>query len=162
MGSLRKSPMISPNIYSVMGQDNNMVQRNMENEVSSKRNMYGMVDISSDLMDQDILGRNKMGNDMMGHNMMNENLMGHNLYSNDLSVDMMNRNMMDQDMINHNMMDQEKIGRNMMGHKIASNMGHNRMNSYSSDIDRLPLGQHNTMSKRMEMIPQSRAANRLF
>jgi len=221
--SLRKSPMISPNIYSVMGQDNNMVQRNMENEVSSKRNMYGMVDISSDLMDQDILGRNMMGNDMMGHNMMNENLMGHNLYSNDLSVDMMNRNMMDQDMLNHNMMDQEKIGHNligqdmssnmlgndryanlmasvmssnvmnrnmmgqdmlrgnmmgqdmlrgnmmgqditsnMMGRKIASNMGNNRMNSYSSDIDRLPLGQHNTMSQRMEMIPQSRAANRLF
>jgi len=218
--SLRKIPMINPNIYSVMGQDNNMMQRNMENEVSSKQNM---MDISSDLTDQDILGRNMMGNDMMGHNMMNENLMGHNLYSNDLSVDMMNRNMMDQDMINHNMMDQEKIGRkmmgqdmssnmlgsdryanlmagvmssnvmnrnmmgqdmlrgnmmgqdmlrgnimgqditsNMMGRKIASNMGHNRMNSYSSDIDRLPLGQHNTMSKRMEMIPQSRAANRLF
>merc|ERR1712108_71822 len=211
--SLRKSPMINPNIYSVMGQDNNMMQRNMENEVSSKRNMYGMMDISSDLTDQDILGRNMMGNNMMGHNMMNANLMGHNLYSNDLSVDMMNRNMMDQDMLNHNMMDQEKIGHNMMGQdmssnmlgsdrytnlmasvmssnvmnrnvmgqdmlrgnmmgqdmssnmmgrKIASNMVNNRMNSYSSDIDRIPLGQRNTMSQRMEMIPQSVASNRLF
>merc|ERR1711974_424557 len=210
--SLRKSPIINPNIYSVMGQDNNMMQRNMENEVSSKRNMYGMMDISSDL-DHDILGRNMMGNDMMGHNMMNENLMGHNLYSSDLSVDMMNNNMMDQEKIGHNMMGQDMssnmlgsdrytnlmasfmssnvmnrnvmgqdmlrgnmmgqdmlrgnmmgqdMSSNMMGRKIASNMVNNRMNSFSSDIDRIPLGQRNTMSQRMEMIPQSVASNRLF
>merc|ERR1712133_120258 len=62
--SLKDDSNVNPNMYNMMGRDmssNNMMQRHQMNDMSSNRNMYGMMDRSS----------NKMGHDMMRENLMN-------------------------------------------------------------------------------------------
>merc|ERR1712121_579181 len=100
----------------------------------------------------------------MGQDMREDNIKSQNTYSNmmgrDMSSNLLNRNMMGQDMLNRNMMGQE-MSSNVMGRDMSSNM----MNTYVNDVNRLPLGQRNTMSQRMqiEQIPQSVALrNTLF
>merc|ERR1711974_496619 len=111
--SLRDDAMVNPNVYNMMRQDmsNNMIQRNRMNQMSSQH-MFDMMDKSSNMRD----------NNMMGQNMLNRNKMG------------------------------QKMSTNMMGRDMSSNM----MNTYVNDVNRLPLGQRNTMSQRMqiEQIPQ--------
>merc|ERR1712180_217876 len=91
--SLRDNSMVNPNMFNMMSRDmalNNRMQKQQMNDMSSNRNMYNMMDRSSNMMGQDMMGRNMMGQDMMGHNMVKEN--------------MMDRNMMNENMIGGNMM----------------------------------------------------------
>jgi len=191
--SLRDDAMVNPNVYNMMRQDmsNNMIQRNRMNQMSSQRNMFDMMDKSSNMRDNNMMGqnmysnmmgqdmssntmnrniigrdnmRNRMGQDMMEENIMGRDIMDQNAYSNmmgrDMSSNLLNRNMMGQDMLNRNMMGQQ-MSTNMMGRDMSSNM----MNTYVNDVNRLPLGQRNAMSQRMqiEQIPQSVALrNTLF
>jgi len=186
--SLRDDSNVNPKIYNMMGRDmssNNMIQRHQMNDMSSNRNMYGMMDRSSNMM-----GRNMMREKMMGKNMMSDNMIGQNMYANMNGRDI-SSNMMGQDM--HNMMNKNMMGRNMMsnslysnmmghdmssnmmgqdtsynmmGQEMSSNMMSNRMNTYSNNVNSLPLGQRNinTMSQRMqiEQIPQFDAPNSFF
>merc|ERR1711997_799492 len=116
---------------------NNMMQRN--NQMG--RNMYMNNDMSSQMVN-----RNMMSQDMYS-NMMNGNMMGQ---------DMMNRNMMGQDMSN-NMMNNQMMGQDMMQSNMnMMNQGMNRMNSYANNE---LMGQNrNMMSQRMEIeqIPSTR------
>merc|ERR1712029_499523 len=190
--SLRDNAMVNPNVYNMMGQDmsNNMIQRNRMNQMSSQRNMYDMMDRSSNMRDTSMIGHKRMGQNMysnmmgqdmssntmnrnmidqhnmrnmMGQDMMEDNIKGQNTYSNmmgrDMSSNLLNRNLMGQDMLNRNMMGQE-MSSNMMGRDMSSNM----MNTYANDINRLPLGQRNSMSQRMQIqqIPQSVASRNTF
>merc|ERR1711951_118141 len=102
--SLRDNSMVNPNMFNMMSRDmalNSKMQGQQMNDMSSNRNMYNMMDRSSNMMGQDMMsGRNMMGQDMMGQNMMKENLMG--------------RNMMDDNMIGRNMMNENMMGRDMM------------------------------------------------
>merc|ERR1712029_267096 len=189
--SLRDNSRTNPNVYNMMGQDmSNNMQRDRMNQMSSQRNMYGMMDRSSNMRDNNMMGRNimnekmmgvnmmgrnrmdenmmgrdrmdknmigkdnmrkMMGQEMMEKNMMGRNVMGQDAYTNmmgrDMSSNVMNRNMMGQDMMNRNMMGQDMLNRNMMGQDMSSNM----MNAYGNDVNRLPLGQRNTMNQRMQI-----------
>merc|ERR1712029_156362 len=142
------------NMPNIMGQE--MMEKNMMGRNTIGQNM------SSNMMNRNMIGqenmRNMMGQQMMKKNMMGRNIMGQNAYSNmmghDMSSNVMNRNMMGQDMLNHN----------MMGQEMSSNvrdMSSNMMNAYGNDVNRLPLGQLNTMSQRMQ-IPQSVASRNTF
>merc|ERR1712111_294502 len=114
-------------------------------------------DMSSNIMNRNMIGQDNMHN-MMGQQMMGRNIMGQNAFSNmmgrDMSSNVMNRNMIGQDMLNLN----------MMGKEMSSNVrdtSSTMMNAYSNDVNRLPLGQLNTMSQRMQ-IPQSVASRNTF
>merc|ERR1712111_168912 len=151
------------NMPNIMGQE--MMEKNMMGRNTIGQNMYSNMmgrDMSSNMMNRNMIGqenmRNMMGQQMMEKNMMGRNIMGQNAYSNmmghDMSSNVMNRNMMGQDMLNHN----------MMGQEMSSNvrdMSSNMMNAYGNDVNRLPLGQLNTMSQRMQ-IPQSVASRNTF
>merc|ERR1719315_54661 len=107
--------------------------------------------MSSNIQGQQMMEKNMMARKIMGQNT-NTNMMGR-----DMSSNVMSRNMMGQDMLN----------RNMMGQEMSSNIrdrASNMMNAYSNDVNRLPLGQLNTMSRRMqiEQIPQSVASRNTF
>merc|ERR1712108_38059 len=131
---------------------NNMIQRNRMNQMSSQH-MFDMMDKSSNMRDNNMMGQNMYSNMMgqdMSSNIMNRNMIGRDNMRNRMGQDMMNRNKMGQ-----------KMSTNMMGRDMSSNM----MNTYVNDVNRLPLGQRNTMSQRMqiEQIPQSVALrNTLF
>merc|ERR1712110_784463 len=179
--ALRDDAMVNPNVYNMMERDmsSNMMQRNRMNQMSSQRNMYGMMDRSSNMMGRDMSfntlnrnmigqqdvynmrNRNMIGQEMIDEKMMGRNIMGNNVYSNlmgrDMSSNLMNPNMIGQDMLNRNMMSQE-MSYNMMGRDMSSNM----INAYGNDVNMLPLGQRNTMSQRMqiEQIPQMTVASR--
>merc|ERR1712029_72499 len=209
-------PLEGPLVYNLMGRDmsKNVMQGNRMNQMSSQRNMYGLMDRSSKvdknmkdskmmnekMMGLNIMDENKMGRNRMDENMMGRNMMGQNMYSNmmgrDMSSNIMNRNMIGQDNM-HNMMGQQMMGRNIMGQNAFSNMmgrdmsshvmnrnmisqdmlnlnmmgkemssnvrdtSSTMMNAYSNDVNRLPLGQLNTMSQRMQ-IPQSVASRNTF
>merc|ERR1711974_110262 len=116
--SLRDDAMVNPNVYNMMRQD----------------------------MSNNMILRNRMGQDMMEENIMGRDIMDQNTYSNmmgrDMSSNLLNRNMMGQDMLNRNKMGQ-KMSTNMMGRDMSSNM----MNTYVNDVNRLPLGQRNTMTR---------------
>merc|ERR1719495_1800787 len=212
--SLRDNSRTNPNVYNMMGQDmsNNMMQRDRMNQLSSQSNIYGMMDRSSNMMDENMMGRDRMDKNMMGRNIMGQsmysNMMGRDMSSNTMNrnmiskdnmrkmmgqemmetnmmgrdmssnvmnrnmmgQDMVNRNMMGQDMINGNMMGQDMINRNMMGQDMLNrnmmgrDMSSNMMNAYGNDVNRLPLGQRNTMNQRIqiEQIPQSVASRNTF
>merc|ERR1712111_332830 len=103
--------------------------------------------MSSNVMNRNMIGQENMRN--MGQEMMEKNMMGRNMSSH-----VMNRNMISQDMLNLN----------MMGKEMSSNVrdtSSTMMNAYSNDVNRLPLGQLNTMSQRMQ-IPQSVASRNTF
>merc|ERR1712108_38161 len=148
--SMRDDAMVKPNVYNMMGQDmsNNMIQRNRMNQMSSQRNVYDMVDRSSSMRDTNMMGRKRMGQNMYS------NMMG-----SDMSSNLLNRNMIGQDVLNRNMLGQE-MSSNVMGRDMSSNM----MNTYANDINRIPLGQRNTMSQMMQIqqIPQSVASRNTF
>merc|ERR1719495_1110352 len=183
--SLRDDAMVNPNVYNMMRQDmsNNMIQRNRMNQMSSQSNMYDMMDRSSNIKDN-MMGHNRMGQNMysnmmgqdmssntknrniigqdnmrnvMGQDMIEEKIVGHNMAQNTYS-NMMSRDM-SSNLINRNMMGQE-MSSNMMGRDMSSNM----MNTYVNDMNRLPLGQRNTMSQRIqiEQIPQSVSRTTFF
>merc|ERR1712168_1238764 len=144
--SLRDDSRTNPNVYNMMGQDmsNNMMQRDRMNQLSSQSNIYGMMDRSSNMRDNNMMGRNMMnekmtgrnmmgrnrmdenmmGRDRMDKNMMGRNIMGQNMYSNmmgrDMSSNTMNRNMISKDMVNRNMMGQDMINRNMIGQDMIN------------------------------------------
>merc|ERR1711974_339492 len=152
--SLRDDAMVNPNVYNMMRQDmaNNMIQRNRMNQMSSQH-MFDMMDKSSNMRDNNMMGQNMYSN-MMGQDM-SSNIMNRNMIGRDNM-----RNRMGQDMLNRNKMGQ-KMSTNMMGRDMSSNM----MNTYVNDVNRLPLGQRNPMNQRMqiEQIPQSVALrNTLF
>jgi len=190
--SLRDNAMVNPNVYNMMGQDmsNNMIQRNRMNQMSSQRNMYDMMDRSSNMRDTSMIGHKRMGQNMysnmmgqdmssntmnrnmidqhnmrnmMGQDMMEDNIKGQNTYSNMMGRDMSSN------LLNRNMMGQDMLNRNMMGQEMSSNMmgrdmSSNMMNTYANDINRLPLSQRNSMSQRMQIqqIPQSVASRNTF
>merc|ERR1712029_990518 len=82
--SLRDNSRTNPNVYNMMGQDmSNNMQRDRMNQMSSQRNMYGMMDRSSNMRDNNMMGRNIMNEKMMGLN-----IMGQNMYSNIMGRDM--------------------------------------------------------------------------
>merc|ERR1712029_641815 len=214
-------PLEGPLVYNLMGRDmsKNVMQGNRMNQMSSQRNMYGLMDRSSkvdknmkdskmmnekmmglNIMDEKKVGRNRMDENMMGRNMMGQN-MHSNVMGRDMSSNVMNRNMigqenmrnmmgqemmeknmmgrniigqkaysnmMDRDMSSHvmnrNMISQDMLNLNMMGKEMSSNVrdtSSTMMNAYSNDVNRLPLGQLNTMSQRMQ-IPQSVASRNTF
>merc|ERR1711974_424267 len=162
----------------MMGQDmsNNMIQRNRMNQMSSQRNVYDMVDRSSSMRDTNMMGRKRMGQNMYS------NMMGQDMSSNTMNRNMIDqhnmRNMMGQDTMEDNikgqntysnMMGSDVLNRNMLGQEMSSNvmgrdMSSNMMNTYANDINRLPLGQRNTMSQMMQIqqIPQSVASRNTF
>merc|ERR1712108_83908 len=141
--SLRDDAMVNPNVYNMMRQDmsNNMIQRNRMNQMSSQRNMFDMMDKSSNMRDNNMMGQNMYSN-MMGQDM-SSNTMNRNIIGRDNM-----RNRMGQDMMEENIM-----GRDIMDQNAYSNM----IGPYVNDVNRLPLGQRNAMSQRMqiEQIPQS-------
>merc|ERR1711936_1267602 len=103
-------------------------------------------------MEENMMYSNVMAQDMSANrNLIGQDKMSNNAYSNMVSQDIINRDMIGQDIIN--MMGQQ-ISPNFIGRDMSSNM----MNTY--DINRLPLGQRNTMSQRMqiESMPQSVAS----
>merc|ERR1711974_505723 len=55
--SLRDDAMVNPNVYNMMRQDmsNNMIQRNRMNQMSSQRNMFDMMDKSSNIKDNNMM-----------------------------------------------------------------------------------------------------------
>merc|ERR1712111_110926 len=134
--SLRDNSRTNPNAYNMMGQDmSNNMQRDRMNQMSSQRNMYGMMDRSSNMRDNNMMGRNRMDENMMGRdrmdkNMMGRNIMGQNMYSNimgrDMSSNTMNRNMIGKDnmrkMMGQEMMEKNMMGRNVMGQDAYTNM----------------------------------------
>merc|ERR1712111_287907 len=134
--SLRDNSRTNPNVYNMMGQDmSNNMQRDRMNQMSSQRNMYGMMDRSSNMRDNNMMGRNRMDENMMGRdrmdkNMMGRNIMGQNMYSNimgrDMSSNTMNRNMIGKDnmrkMMGQEMMEKNMMGRNVMGQDAYTNM----------------------------------------
>jgi len=135
----------------MMGQkrmEENMMYSNvMAQDMSANRNLIGQDNMRT---------RNMMTHEIRPKNMMVRDKMSNNAYSNMVSQDIINRDMIGQDIIN--MMGQQ-ISPNFIGRDMSSNM----MNTY--DINRLPLGQHNTMSQRMQIepMPQSVASrNTLF
>jgi len=179
--SLRDDSNVNPNTYNMMGQDmssNNMMPRHQMNDMSSNRNIYSMMDGSSNMMGQNMIKDNMMGQDMytnmmgqdMSSNMMTRNMMGQDM-RNMINNNMMDRNMM-RDNLYSNMMGQDfssnmmghDMSSNIMGQEMSSNMMGKRMNTYNNDVNRLPLGQRNSMSQRMQIgqIPQSVASNRFF
>merc|ERR1719431_2379735 len=158
--SLRDDSMvINPKMHNMMSQDmsNNMRQRNRMNEMSSQGNMYGMIDKSSNMRDNNIMSRNMMGpnridENIMGRNRMDENIMGRNImgqnmYStmmgHDMSSNVMNRNMIGQDnmrsMMGQEMIEENIMGRNIMGQNAYSNMMGRDMSS--NEMNRNMMGQ---------------------
>merc|ERR1712108_14690 len=67
--SMRDDAMVKPNVYNMMGQDmsNNMIQRNRMNQMSSQH-MFDMMDKSSNMRDNNMMGQNMYSN-MMGQDM---------------------------------------------------------------------------------------------
>merc|ERR1712029_403175 len=173
--SFRDNAMVTPNVYNIMRQDmpNNIIQRNRMNQMSSQHNMHDLIDRSSNLRENNMMGHNRMGQHMYS-NMMGRDMSSNTMNRNMISQDNM-RNVMGQDMIEENikvhnmdqntysnMMGQDMLNRNMMGQEMSSNMmgrdmSSNMMKTYVNDVNRLPLGQRNTISQRMqiEQIPQS-------
>merc|ERR1711990_675603 len=142
--SLRDDAMVNPNVYNMMGHDmsNNMIQRNRMNQMSSQRNVYDMVDRSSNMRDTNMMGRKRMGQnmysnmmgqdmssntmnrnmidqhnmrDMMVQDMMEDNIKGQNTYSNMMGSDMSSN------LLNRNMIGQDVLNRNMLGQEMSSN-----------------------------------------
>merc|ERR1712029_396810 len=105
--SLRDDSLVNPNVYNLMGKDmsKNVMQGNRMNQMSSQRNMYGLMDRSSNvdknMKDSKMMNEKMMGLNIMDENMMGRNMMGQNMYSNmmgrDMSSNVMNRNMISQD-----------------------------------------------------------------
>merc|ERR1712029_753654 len=168
--NMKDSKMMNEKMMGLNIMDENKMGRNRMDENMMGRNMMGQNmysnmmgrDMSSNVMNRNMISQdnmpNIMGQEMMEKNMMGRNTIGQNMYSNmmghDMSSNVMNRNMMGQDMLNHN----------MMGQEMSSNvrdMSSNMMNAYGNDVNRLPLGQLNTMSQRMQ-IPQSVASRNTF
>merc|ERR1712108_121273 len=97
------------------------------------------------------------------------NTMNHNMIGQDNMQDnMMVQEMMDKNMMGRNIMGQNKYS-NMMGQEMSSNMMgrhmfSNKMNAYDNGVNRIPLGQRNTMSQSMqiEQIPQTVASRNTF
>merc|ERR1712108_42669 len=134
--SLRDDAMVNPNVY-------NMIRQDMSNNMIQRNRMNQMSSQRNmfDMMDK-------------SSNMRDNNMMGQNMYS----------NMMGQDM-SSNTMNRNIIGRDNMRNRMGRDMSSNMMNTYVNDVNRLPLGQRNAMSQRMqiEQIPQSVALrNTLF
>merc|ERR1711974_448274 len=117
--SLRDDSRTNPNVYSMMGQDmsNNMMQRDRMNQMSSQRNMYGMMDRSSNMRDNNMMGRNMMGRNMMDENMMGRDRMDKNMMGRNIMGQIMYSNTMGRD-TSSNTMGQEMMEKNMMGRNI--------------------------------------------
>merc|ERR1711974_399581 len=172
--SLRDDALVNPNVYNMMRQDmsNNMIQGNRMNQMSSQH-MFDMMDKSSNMRDNNMMGQNMYSNMMgqdMSSNIMNRNMIGRDNMRNRMGQDMMEENIMGRDimdqntysnmmgrdmssnLLNRNMMGQDMLNRNKMGQKMSTNMmgrdmSSNMMNTYVNDVNRPPLGQRNTMTR---------------
>merc|ERR1712029_944155 len=153
--SLRDNSRTNPNVYNMMGQDmSNNMQRDRMNQMSSQRNMYGMMDRSSNMRDNNMMGRNIMNKNMMGLNMMGQNMYS-NIMGRDMSSNTMNRNMIGKDnmrkMMGQEMMEKNMMGRNVMGQDAYTNMMGRDMSS--NVMNRNMMGQdmmnRNMMSQDM-------------
>merc|ERR1712029_1046049 len=111
-------PLEGPLVYNLMGRDmsKNVMQGNRMNQMSSQRNMYGLMGRSSKV-DKNMKDSKMMNEKMMGLNIMDEKKMGRNR----MDENMMGRNMIGKDNM-HNMMGQQMMGRNIMGQNAFSNM----------------------------------------
>merc|ERR1712029_1052359 len=141
--SLRDDSLVNPNVYNLMGKDmsKNVMQGNRMNQMSSQRNMYGLMDrisnmsknmrdsnmMNEKMMGGNIMGENKMGRNRMDKNMMGRNIMGQNMYSNMMGQANM-RNMMGQEMMEKNMMGRNTMGQNMYSNNMGHDMSSNAMN----------------------------------
>merc|ERR1712111_331723 len=143
-------PLEGPLVYNLMGRDmsKNVMQGNRMNQMSSQRNMYGLMDRSSkvdkNMKDSKMMNEKMMGLNIMDEKKMGRNMMGQNMHSNvmgrDMSSNIMNRNMIGQDNM-HNMMGQQMMGRNIMGQNAFSNMMGRDMSS--NVMNRNMIGQEN-------------------
>merc|ERR1711990_1151038 len=162
------------NMYGLMDRssnmDKNMRDSIMMNEKMLGRNIMEENKMGRNRMDENMMNRNMIGQEnmsnMMGHQMMEKKMMGRKIMGQNAYSNMMGRDM-SSNVMNHNMMGQDMLDRNMMGQEMSSNvrdMSSNMMNAYGNDVNRLPLGQLNTMSQRMqiELIPQSVASWNTF
>jgi len=180
--NMMSSNMRGQNIYSnMMGRDQS--SNMMGHEMSA--NLMGRDDMSTNMLNQNMMGQQGMSASMMNTNMMgrvmSSNMRGQNIYSDmmghDQSSNMMGRqisaNMMNQNMMGRQDMTSSMMNTNMMGHNMYSGpegqgMHHSmsgQMNTYTNDVNQLPLGQRNTMSQRMEIeqIPRlTGASHQLF
>jgi len=123
--SLRDNTMVNPNMFSMMSRDmasNSRMQRQQMNDMPN-RNMYNMMDRSSNMMGQDMMGRNMMGRNMMKENMMGRNMMDDNM----IGGNMMNENMMGREMMMENMMGRNMMTKSMMGRDMSNMMNQNMM-----------------------------------
>merc|ERR1712111_258202 len=183
--NMKDSKMMNEKMMGLNIMDENKMGRNRMDENMMGRNMMGQNmysnmmgrDMSSNVMNRNMISQdnmpNIMGQEMMEKNMMGRNTIGQNMYSNMMNRNMIGqenmRNMMGQQMMKKNMMGrnimgQDMLNHNMMGQEMSSNvrdMSSNMMNAYGNDVNRLPLGQLNTMSQRMQ-IPQSVASRNTF
>merc|ERR1712111_26330 len=187
--SLRDNSRTNPNVYNMMGQDmSNNMQRDRMNQMSSQRNMYGMMDRSSNMRDNNMMGRNIMNEKMMGLNMMGRNrmdenmmgrdrmdknmmgrdIMGQNMYSNimgrDMSSNTMNRNMISKDnmgkMMGQEMMEKNMMGLNVMGQDAYTNMmGQDMMNHNVIGQDMMNRNMMGQDMMNRDMIGQEMSAN---
>merc|ERR1711990_893529 len=171
--NMRDSNMMNEKMLGRNIMEENKMGRNRMDENTMGRNMMGQNmysnmmgrDISSNVMNRNMIGQENMSN-MMGHQMMEKKMMGRKIMGQNAYSNMMGRDM-SSNVMNHNMMGQDMLDRNMMGQEMSSNvrdMSSNMMNAYGNDVNRLPLGQLNTMSQRMqiEQIPQSVASWNTF
>jgi len=174
------------NMYVMTDMSSNLMGRNMmgndmmDRKMIYKKSMGHMM--NNNMMDRNMMGREKINHNVMGQDMSSK-IMSQNMYSSmmdhDMSSNMMNRNMMVQDMpkrnvmvqdMSSNMMGQDSsskiMGRNMYSNMMARDMSSNMIirNMMGQDMNRLPLGQQNTMSQRMEIkqVPQSIASKWFF
>merc|ERR1712111_125937 len=120
-------PLEGPLVYNLMGRDmsKNVMQGNRMNQMSSQRNMYGLMDRISNM------NKNMMGRNIMGQNMYS-NMMGRDMSSNTMNRNMIGqanmRNMMGQEMMEKNMMGRNTMGQNMYSNNMGHDMSSNAMN----------------------------------
>merc|ERR1719411_395478 len=113
---------------------NNMMLRN--NQMG--RNMYMNNDMSSQMVNRNMMSQdmysNMMHGNMMGQDMMNRNMMGQDMSNNMMNLN--SRNMMSNNMMNsRNMMNNQMMGQDMMQSNMnMMNQGMNRMNSYANEL----------------------------
>jgi len=168
---------MSPNMMKNVLMNHNMMNQNVMDSNMVNLNQMGHKmysnDMSSNMMNRDMLNHKMMDRDMLNQKMMGQDIsskmMGNTMYSKMMDLDM-SSNMMGQGMLNSNMMGQD-LSSNLMGHNLYSkvmgrDMSSNLMNTNiaEQEIKRPSLGQHSTMSQRMEIehIPQAIGSNRFF
>merc|ERR1719312_1813146 len=107
------------------------------------RDMHRMMSPNSMMQRNNHMGRNMYMNNDMSSQMVNRNMMSQDMYSN-----MMNGNMMGQEMMNRNMMGQD-MSSNMMGQDMSNNMMNRNMMGRDMSNNMMNMNSRNMMSNSM-------------